>query len=167
MKVEAEQAQYGQVSARLKSVLVVENTRYDRLVIREELKKLGIRNHVHGVATATEMIAYLNGIEQFAHRDEYPLPAVIVVNLNLPGVDGFEAIEWVRSHTAFCDIPMIALGTSAQLGALKAAVKLGADGWMVKPFDVVEFHRIAGERRMEVEFHLSEILRDSPQTFFR
>jgi len=148
----SERAQLKGSTTGLKSILVVENWQYDESQIREEFKKLNVRNHVHCMETVSEMIAYLKGIEQYSDREEYPIPAVIVLDLNLRGVDGFEALEWVRTHQDFCAIPVLVIGREEQMGALRAAVKLGADDLMIKPFDGAEFTRIVRQRRLAVEF---------------
>jgi CheY-like chemotaxis protein len=146
-----------QGSARLGAILVVENKEYDSLQIRQEMRKLGVLNHVHWVATTVEMIAYLFGIEQFGDREEYPLPVVIILDLTLPGVDGFETEEWLRCHPKFSKIPIIVIGTRDQMGALRAAVKVGANNWLVKPFAGSEFHRMAQEMDLPLEFRPGEL----------
>jgi DNA-binding response OmpR family regulator len=152
MSVSAEKEGRRVVSVALKSILVVETWRHDASHIREEIKRLHVENHVHWVATVTEMIAYLKGMDQFGDREEYPLPAVIIMDLNLRGVDGFEGLEWVRSHEDFCKIAIVVIGREEQMGALRAAVTLGADDWLVKPFDAIEFERVATKLALAVEF---------------
>ena len=152
MSVSAENEGQRVVSAGLKSILVVETWRQDATRIREELKHLHVINHCHWLETVSEMIAYLKGMDQFGDREEYPVPAVIIIDLNLRGVDGFEALEWVRSHDDFRRIAVIVIGREEQMGALRAAVKLGADDWMVKPFDALEFDRIAAKLKLPIDF---------------
>jgi CheY-like chemotaxis protein len=137
---------------RLRSILLVENNAQETHQVRQELKRLKVRNHVRGVETVSGMIAYLNGIDQYGDRSEYPLPAVIVLDLDLPGVDGFIALEWLQAHAEFCKIPVIVIETTEHLGALKAAVQVGADGWMTKPFTGEDFESIALEQNLAVEF---------------
>jgi DNA-binding response OmpR family regulator len=152
MSLVAERAENYKASAGLKSVLVVENEIASAQRIRDELKAAGLRNHVHCLATVAEMIAYLNGFEQFADREEYPMPAVIILDLTLPGVDGFEAVVWLRSHESFCRTPVIMIGRVDQMGALKATGNVGADAWLVKPFLAKEFETLAGRLQVPIVF---------------
>ncbi len=156
MKVLAGMGLAGQVSAGLKSVLVVDNEGEHCARIRDELRNLNLRNHVHCLTSAAEMIAYLNGFAQFSDREGYPLPAVLLVDLNLPLIDGFIVVEWIRSHEKFCRIPIVVMGRRDQAGALEAAVKVGADAWMMKPFDRAEFEWIVMKMPVLLEFHWDE-----------
>ena len=157
MKVVAGGLHTGQMAVGLKSVLVVDNEVEHCGRIRDELRSLNLRNHVHCVSSAAEMIAYLNGFAQFSDREEYPLPAVILVDLNLPLIDGFIVVEWIRSHAGFCHIPIVVMGPSNQTGALEAAVKVGADAWMTKPFDRAHFEWIVMKMPVLLEFNWDDI----------
>lgn len=156
MKVVAGRSRAGQVSAGLKSVLVVDNEAEHCIRIRQELNDINLRNHVRCVTSAAEMISYLNGFAQFHDREEYPLPAVMLVDLNLPLVDGFIVIEWIRSHEGFCRIPIVVMGRPDQVGALEAAVKVGADAFMVKPFNRAQFEWIVMKMPVLLEFNWND-----------
>jgi DNA-binding response OmpR family regulator len=110
-----------------------------------------VRNRVHRISTVADMIAYLNGIAYYHDRTEYPLPGVIVLDLDLPGVDGFDALAWLRA-TKFHRIPVIVISSEEKIDALHAAVRFGADAWMLKPLDVAEFRRVAEELKLPVAF---------------
>jgi CheY-like chemotaxis protein len=157
MKVVAGGKRVGQVAMGLKSVLVVDNEAEHCVRIREELRNLKLRNHVHCLTSAAEMIAYLNGFAQFRDREEYPLPALLLVDLNLPLVDGFIVVEWIRSHETFCRIPIVVMGRPDQAGALEAALKVGADAWLMKPFNRAEFEWIVMKMPVLLEFTWSEV----------
>lgn len=152
MKVVAGGVKTEQASTGLKAVLVVDNDGEHCACVREELRNLNLRNHVHCVSSAAEMISYLNGFAQFHDREEYPLPALILVDLNLPLIDGFIVVEWLRSHEKFCRTPIVVMGRRDQTGALEAAVRVGADAWMLKPFDRTQFEWIVMKLPVLLEF---------------
>jgi len=148
-------AEGARAMAALHSVLWVENKRVHALLARHELMQT-VRNRVHTVATVIDMIAYLNGFAYFHDREEYPLPGVIVLDLDLPGVDGFAALEWLRASSRFKRIGIIVTSNTDHGGALDAAIRLGADACMFKPFDRSEFRRIAQELKLPVLFREAE-----------
>ncbi|MDB6057597.1 MAG: response receiver [Verrucomicrobiales bacterium] len=162
MKVVAGGLWAGPVAVGLKSVLVVDNEAEHCLRIRQELRHLNLRNHVRCVTSAAEMISYLNGFAQFHDREEYPLPALLLVDLNLPLVDGFIVVEWIRSHERFCHIPIVVMGRPNQVGALEAAVKVGADAFMIKPFNRAQFEWIVMKMPVLLEFNWNDAFIDQP-----
>lgn len=148
-------AEGARAMAELQSVLVVENDETQALLARHALMER-VRNRVHCVATVVDMFAYLNGVAYYHDRAEYPLPGVILLNLDLPGVDGFDALVWLRASAKFARIPVIVMGTEAKIEALHAAMRAGADGWMFAPLDTADFHRVAEELKSPVVFRSIE-----------
>lgn len=144
-------------SAGLDAILVVDNDKNSAQKIRAELKRVGVQNHVHRVATVVEMLAYLHGYEQYADRAEYPWPAVIIMDSRLPGVDGFEADEWLRSHEDFSRIPVVMIGRKDQSEALKASGQQAGHGWMFKPFNGQEFEKFAKKLELPVDFGVGKL----------
>jgi two-component system response regulator len=144
-------AEGARAMAELQSVLIVENDKNMASLARHALMEQ-VRNRVHCIATVADMIAYLNGVAYYHDRTEYPLPGVIVLNLDLPGVDGFDALAWLRANPKFHRIPIIVTSSEAKIEALHAAVSLGADGWMFRPLDVAEFRRMAEELKLPVVY---------------
>lgn len=137
--------------AELQSVLWVENDEIQAAMARHALMEC-VRNRVHCISTVADIIAYLNGIAYYRDRAEYPLPGVIVLDLDLPGVDGFDALAWLRASVKFSRLPIIAMSPPDKIDALHTAVRLGADAWMFKPLDLVDFRRIAEELKLPVVF---------------
>jgi CheY-like chemotaxis protein len=142
----------GATTTGIKCVLVVDSDDFESSCIREELKRLNLRDRVHCVSSAAELMAYLNGIEQFGDRDEYPFPALIILTVSLPGVDGVTTVEWLRSSPKFCDLPVIMLGRPVELLGYEAAMNAGAHGWMTKPFNGQDFLRIINENQIPLTF---------------
>jgi CheY-like chemotaxis protein len=134
----------------LKSVLVVNHDEYESSCIREELKRIGVRERVHCINSAAELMAYLNGYEQFGDRQEYPFPAVIVLSVNLPGVDGVTTVEWLDSSPRFCAIPVIMLGRVSELLGFESAINAGAEAWITRPFNGDDFTRIVRAEQIPV-----------------
>lgn len=125
-----------------RSLLFVEDNEDDFVLARYELRKLKITNPVHRVSTVEQLLNYLGGYDEYADRAEYPLPAVIFLDLRLPDISGLNAQAIIRSNLKYRDIPIIIISSNERLNALRSAVTLGANAYMVKPFCGKQFARI-------------------------
>ena len=139
-------------TAPLPSILFVEDESSDFVVARHELKGIKVRNPVHLVSTADEMFKYLHGQHPYEDRAKFPLPAVIVVDLHLPDIDGLRIQAMLRSGLKFRQIPIIVISSAERRTTLQTAVDLGADSYLVKPFEAEDFQRIAQRLGLPMEF---------------
>ena len=80
-----------------------------------------------------QAIDYLSGEGEYADRERYPLPCLIITDLKMPGVDGFELLEWLECHHEFARVPKIVLTSSSIEEDQKRARQLGACAFFVKP----------------------------------
>lgn len=138
------------------SVLFVEDNEYDFIVACHEIQKLKIANPIHRVGTTEEMLDYLGGYDRYADRDRYPLPAIIFLNLRLPDSSGIGAQALIRSNLKYCQIPVVAISDREHVHSLRSAVALGANGYMVKPFDGNEFARILLDQ--DIRLHVKAVV---------
>ncbi len=74
-----------------------------------------------------------------------PAPVVILLDLKMPKVDGLEVLRVLKSHPQFQSIPVVVLTTSADDGDIRAAYKLGANSYIVKPVDFDKFMDVASQ----------------------
>jgi len=85
---------------------------------------------VHFVRDGEEAIAYLGGVGRFADRAAYPLPGLLVVDLKMARMDGFEAIEWVRTKSDLRGMPIAVLSSSGDPCDISRAYRLGANAYL-------------------------------------
>ena len=116
-------------------ILVVEDREDDILVMKRAFAKAGLTNPVQVVRDGEEGIAYLSGEAKFANRAEYPLPALVLLDLKLPKVDGFEVLDWIRRQEGIRGLPVIVLTSSNEMRDVNRAYALGANSFFVKDFD--------------------------------
>jgi CheY-like chemotaxis protein len=85
------------------------------------------------VHNGQEAIAYLKGEGSYADRNKFPLPAVILLDLNMPMKNGFDVLEWLRSQPpTFKRISTSILTASRRSEAVERAFDLGANSYLVK-----------------------------------
>ena len=120
-------------------VLFVEDNAEDYILACWQLAKAQLRNRVLRVSSADELLGYFRAMDQYLDQNRYPMPAVIVMDMHLPGAGGLEAQAMLRTNLRFRQTPIIVISSPENLALLKEAVELGADAWMIKPFDAREF----------------------------
>jgi two-component system response regulator len=78
-------------------------------------------------------IDYLEGTGRYADRTHFPRPDFILLDLKLPYVMGLDVLKWIRSKSHYNDIRVVVLTSSVQESDMGAALRLGANGYLVKP----------------------------------
>ena len=126
-------------------ILIVEDRGDDILLIQRAFQKATVTNPVQVVRTGEEALAYLSGEGSYSNRAEYPLPALVLLDLKLPGIDGFEVLTWIRSQPAMRGLPVVVLTSSSEMSDVNRAYKLGANSFFVKELDfqgTVDFSKL-------------------------
>jgi CheY-like chemotaxis protein len=121
-------------------ILVVEDDENDALLIRRTLSSSGIPNPRVFVQSGQEAINYLVGVSPYSNRETFPLPALVLLDLKLPVMDGFEVLKWIRAHPHFKDLRVVVLTGANNIRDVNEAYHLGANSFLVKP---LEFENIA------------------------
>jgi CheY-like chemotaxis protein len=116
-------------------ILLVEDSDDDVAIIRKAFRNAKIENPLHVVRDGEAAVAYLAGTGKYSLRDEYPLPALVLLDLKLPGMDGFEVLRWIRQTPGLSTMRVVVLTSSDQIRDVNAAYELGANSFMVKEMD--------------------------------
>jgi CheY-like chemotaxis protein len=126
-------------------ILLVEDEEDDVLLIKQAFHQASIFNPLFVVWNGEEAINYLNGTGKYANRAEYPLPDLLLLDLKMPRVDGFQVLEWVRKQPGLKGLRILVLTSSNQIADVNRAYQLGANSFLVKPLDfenVIELSRL-------------------------
>ncbi len=83
-----------------------------------------------------EALQYLSGHGQFADRKQFPLPALLLLDLKMPRKDGFEVLQWLRRDQLLVRLPVIVLTASLHKSDVDRAYELGANAFLVKPVEI-------------------------------
>jgi CheY-like chemotaxis protein len=116
-------------------ILVVEDDENDVELIRRTLSQSAIPNPRQFVKSGEQAISYLLGMEPFSDRKKYPIPTLVLLDLKLPVMSGFEVLLWIRNHHPFCDLRIVVLTSSKDIRDVQKAYRLGADSFLVKPLE--------------------------------
>src|SRR5215468_1259772 len=102
-------------------ILLAEDREDDIFLIRKAMRAAKIINPLQIVRDGEEAIAYLKGEGKYANRAEYPLPELVLLDLKMPRVDGFEVIRWIREQAGLMALRIVVLTSSEQLPDVNTA----------------------------------------------
>lgn len=130
--------------ADLKPILLVEDNPRDIELTLAALEENRLANEVVVVRDGEEAIDYLDRRGIFRLRAEGN-PAVVLLDLKLPKIDGLEVLEHVKTSASLQTVPVVMLTSSREEPDLTRSYKLGANAYVVKPVDFNEFTKAIRE----------------------
>jgi two-component system response regulator len=120
-------------------ILLVEDDANDEALTLRALSKNGIRNEVVVIRDGVQALDYLFGRNAFATRDVSELPAVMLLDLKLPKIDGLEVLRHVRANPRTRWLPIVILTSSNEDRDRAEGYSLGANSYVRKPVEFTEF----------------------------
>jgi two-component system response regulator len=128
-----------------RAILVVEDSPTDEALLWRALNTAGITNPIVTVRDGAEAIEYLFGTGRHHLRDAEELPAVVLIDLNLPGVDGLEVLRRMRSDYRTKLVPVAIFTSSLEEQDLINGYSLGANSYVRKPIEFSKFSKVAAQ----------------------
>src|SRR5262249_31914536 len=92
-----------------KNILLAEDSPDDVFLIRSAFKKSGFPDPIYVVSNGEQVLQYLKGEGSYADRKEYPVPHLLLLDLNMPRLNGFEVLSWIRGRQEWMCLPVIVL----------------------------------------------------------
>lgn len=123
------------------SVLVAEDDLAEQLLLRRAIQKAGFRLQVEFVSDGWALLDFLQ------QRPPGYLPSLLLLDLKMPGLDGFEVLEWLQDHPELRPAYVVVLSSSPHATDIARACRLGVDHYLVKPGEVSEL--VATVKRLE------------------
>ncbi len=117
------------------TVLLVEDDLNDIFLVKRAFKLARIQNPLQVATDGEEAIHYLRGEGKYADREAHPLPKLIVMDIKMPRLTGFEVLEWVKRDAPLRRVPVVIVSSSDNPSDINRAYELGANAYMVKPVD--------------------------------
>jgi CheY-like chemotaxis protein len=115
------------------TILHVEDDANDVLLLERAFRRAQVSGTLKAVNDGDVALAYLRGEDTFAQRSEYPLPALVLLDLKLPRKSGLEVLAWIREQPSLRRVPVVILSSSKQTADINRAYELGANSYLVKP----------------------------------
>ncbi len=114
-------------------ILIVEDSHEDFAIIQRALTKAAVTNDIVRCKDAFDALDYLYRRGDYFDAAVSPRPAIVLLDLNLPGMTGRELLQHIKVEARLNDIPVIVLTTSSNAGDMRACYALGAAGFIQKP----------------------------------
>ena len=115
------------------TMLLAEDDYDDRYLISEALDESGVDNQLYIVENGEDLIDYLKNRGKYTDKEEYPRPGLILLDLNMPLMDGREALAKIKSDPDLKMIPIVVLTTSQADEDIQETYGLGITGFITKP----------------------------------
>ena len=124
-------------------ILQVEDDENDVLLLRLVFEKAGIECPLRVVGDGQMAIDYLLGAGAYADRERFPLPCLVLLDLNLPMRGGLEVLGWIRQHPILKKLVVVVFSSSALQVDVERAYQLGANSYIAKPRGIEKTLEIA------------------------
>jgi CheY-like chemotaxis protein len=116
-------------------ILLAEDMDDDAFLCQRALKKVALNHRCIHVSNGEECIAYLEGTGPYSNRAKYPLPNLLLLDLKMPILSGFEVLDWLCKRPEFKRLPVIILSGSEWQEDRERALRHGAREYQVKPME--------------------------------
>lgn len=124
-------------------ILLVEDNEDDAYLLTRALRTAEIGNPVHVVTDGEQAVQYLKGAGPFGDRAQYPLPGLILLDLKLPRISGFEVLQWIQNESSLPQLVVVVLSSSGETRDINMAYRFGARSYLVKPPSAASFVDLA------------------------
>jgi CheY-like chemotaxis protein len=129
-------------------ILLVEDSEDNVLLVRRAMQKAGITTRLEVATSGEEAVEYLAGTKRYSDWVRFPLPSLVLLDLKMPGMSGFDVLKWIRQQPGLKALRVAMLTSSELPSEIKTAHDLGANIFLTKP--------VQTERLVEVLKTLNE-----------
>lgn len=121
------------------TVLVAEDHDYDKLILTEVFARAAIAADLRFVSDGEQMLDYIYHRNRFAAASSAPVPALVLLDLNMPRLDGRRVVRILRDDDTVRHLPIIALSTSESAKHIHEAYSIGFNAYLVKPANIPDY----------------------------
>jgi CheY-like chemotaxis protein len=115
------------------AILLVDDSENDLFIMRKAFEKAQFNHPVYEVYNGVEAISFLRGDPPYNDREKYPLPTVMIMDLNMPKQNGFDVLGWLKLQPGLKRLPVMLMTASVRSEDVDKAFDLGANAFLVKP----------------------------------
>jgi signal transduction histidine kinase/CheY-like chemotaxis protein len=124
------------------TVLYVEDDEVDTMFMKMAFARQGMESALQVVGDGRKALEYLSGADEHADQNTYPIPSVVLLDLILPQVPGYDVLRWIRTHPDFARTPVIVFSSSMREDDRVRSLELGADEFVPKPSSGTKFDEV-------------------------
>ncbi|BAZ10301.1 response regulator receiver protein [Calothrix sp. NIES-4071] len=124
------------------TILLVEDDPNEIYLTRRAFQKANINVSLQIIDDGDSAIAYLSGTGEYADRQRFPIPKLILLDLKLPCRSGHEILAWLRQHPNLSLLPVVIFTSSREPADVNLAYELGANSYLVKPSGLKALKRV-------------------------
>jgi CheY-like chemotaxis protein len=140
---------HSQPSGRTPIILLAEDEEPDAIMFRMALEQSGLPYRLIALQDGHQIVSYLRGDLPYADRSRCPLPDLLVLDLHMPRMNGFDVLAWLAARRDFKRLPAVVLSSSREDSDVAKARQLGAADYRVKSHhipDIVQILESLGSR---------------------
>lgn len=115
------------------TILIAEDDPDDRMLLQDAFEESRLANDLHFVEDGKQLLAYLRREGEYAEPGNAPFPGLILLDLNMPKMDGREALKIIKTDASLQCIPVVVLTTSAAEEDIFSTYGLGVSSFISKP----------------------------------
>jgi len=139
-------------------VLLVDDDDGCAILLRAAMEKAAIDCSLQYVGDGKKAMDYLSGIGKYQDRNRFPMPSLVLLDLKMPSVNGFEVLHWKSKLPSLDWLPVVVWSTADIDTDQQEAIALGADSYLVKPMKLQDLMDLARKLLEIMARHPSSIL---------
>ncbi|MBW7957289.1 MAG: response regulator [Deltaproteobacteria bacterium] len=124
------------------TILLIEDSPESVALTRGAFSGCPVKAELEVVRNGEEALEWLSGTGRYEGRDPARRPELVLMDIRLPGMSGFEALERIRAERLTSMVPVVMLTVSELKSDIETAYRLGANSFLVKPLDYEEYTRM-------------------------
>ncbi len=128
-----------------RTVLAAEDDDGDATLLRMAFRRAEILHPLTIVRDGQEAIDYLSGTAPFSDRSKFPMPSLVLLDLKMPRLNGFDVLDWWSKNQALRDLPLVMLSSSSHEMDFAKAKSMGAREYIVKPHGFLQLAKVMRE----------------------
>jgi CheY-like chemotaxis protein len=122
-------------------LLVIEDSDEDFEALQRMMRKWPLANPIYRCMDGDEALDFLYHTDQYIDSTKAPRPALILLDLNLPGTDGREVLEQIKQDDTLKSIPVVVFTTSSNPKDIETCYRYGVNGYILKPININKLMR--------------------------
>jgi CheY-like chemotaxis protein len=130
------------MTTELSPVLYAEDEESDAFLFQRAFQKVNVSHPLVVVKDGQEAVNYLSARKHHSDRHDHPVPALIILDLKMPRMTGFDVLGWISGRPELKEIPVIVLSSSSAEADIRKAREMGARDYLVKPHHLAEYMTI-------------------------